>query len=122
MSLFTLVSFDLVGEDVLITGAGPIGCMAAAIARRAGARHIVATDINSYRLDLAKRMGATRTIDVSREKLDGQALMNRAPSKKARFGRTLCLFLSCKALRSISARSMPSQGWTCRLSPAKRWD
>jgi len=66
----TALSFDLVGEDVLITGAGPIGCMAAAIAHRAGARHIVTTDLNPYRLDLAKKLGATRTVDVSREKLD----------------------------------------------------
>src|SRR5690242_449193 len=54
----TALSFDLVGEDVLITGAGPIGCMAAAIARHAGARHIVITDINPYRLNLAKKMAA----------------------------------------------------------------
>lgn len=66
----TALSFDLVGEDVLITGAGPIGCMAAAIARRAGARHIVTTDLNPYRLELANKLGATRTVDVSREKLD----------------------------------------------------
>ena len=66
----TALSFDLVGEDVLITGAGPIGCMAAAIARRVGARHIVVSDLTEYRLGLAKDMGATRTVDVSREKLD----------------------------------------------------
>ncbi|MGH6933529.1 MAG: L-threonine 3-dehydrogenase, partial [Dongiaceae bacterium] len=66
----TALSFDLVGEDVLITGAGPIGCMAAATARRAGARHIVVTDINAYRLNLAQGMGASRVVDVSREKLD----------------------------------------------------
>ena len=55
----TALSFDLTGEDVLITGAGPIGIMAAAIARKAGARHIVVTDINDYRLELAKKMGAS---------------------------------------------------------------
>ena len=66
----TALSFDLVGEDVLITGAGPIGIMAAAIARHAGARHVVITDINDYRLDLAKKMGATRTVNVSQEKLE----------------------------------------------------
>ena len=54
------LSFDLVGEDVLITGAGPIGIMAVAIARYAGARHIVVTDINDYRLNLAREMGASR--------------------------------------------------------------
>ncbi len=59
------LSFDLVGEDVLITGAGPIGIMASAICRHVGARHIFVTDVNSYRLDLAKKMGATRTVNVS---------------------------------------------------------
>ena len=53
----TALSFDLVGEDVLITGAGPIGIMAVAIARYAGARHVVITDVNDYRLDLARKMG-----------------------------------------------------------------
>jgi len=66
----TALSFDLVGEDVLITGAGPIGVMAVAIARYAGARHIVVTDINDYRLDLARKMGATRTLNVSNEAID----------------------------------------------------
>jgi len=65
----TALSFDLVGEDVLITGAGPIGCMAAAIARHVGARFIVVTDVNDYRLELARRMGATRTVNVAREDL-----------------------------------------------------
>jgi threonine 3-dehydrogenase len=65
----TALSFDVIGEDILITGAGPIGCMAAAIVRHAGARHVVVTDINPWRLDLAKRMGATRTVDVSSEDL-----------------------------------------------------
>jgi threonine 3-dehydrogenase len=65
----TALQFDLVGEDVLITGAGPIGCMAVAIAQQAGARKVVVTDINPDRLALAKRMGATRTVDVSRENL-----------------------------------------------------
>ncbi len=63
------LSFDVLGEDVLITGAGPIGCMSAAIAKHAGARHVVITDINPWRLDLAAKMGATRTVDVSKEKL-----------------------------------------------------
>ena len=60
----TALSFDLVGEDVLITGAGPICIMAVAIARHAGARHVVITDINDYRLDLARKMGASRAINV----------------------------------------------------------
>ena len=65
----TALSFDLVGEDVLITGAGPIGVMAAAICRHVGARNIVVTDINDYRLELAQQMGATRTVNVSKEPL-----------------------------------------------------
>ena len=66
----TALSFDLAGEDVLIAGAGPIGVMAAAICRHVGARHIVITDINDYRLNLAKKMGATRTVNVANEKVD----------------------------------------------------
>lgn len=66
----TALSFDLVGEDVLITGAGPIGIMAAAIAKHVGARHVVITDMNDYRLELAKKMGATRTVNVTKEKLE----------------------------------------------------
>ena len=65
----TALQFDLVGEDVLITGAGPIGCMAAAIVQQAGARKVVVTDINPDRLALATRMGATRAVDVSKENL-----------------------------------------------------
>ncbi len=64
------LSFDLLGEDVLITGAGPIGIMAVIIAKHAGARYVVITDINPYRLELAKKVGATRAVDVSKEKLD----------------------------------------------------
>ncbi len=63
------LSFDLVGEDVLITGAGPIGIMAVAIARHVGARHVVITDVNDYRLELARRMGASRALNVTRESL-----------------------------------------------------
>ncbi|MDH3304996.1 MAG: L-threonine 3-dehydrogenase [Gammaproteobacteria bacterium] len=66
----TALSFDLVGEDVLITGAGPIGVMAVAIARFAGARHIVITDVNDYRLALARKMGASRALNVNRETID----------------------------------------------------
>jgi len=69
-AVHTALSFDMVGEDVLITGAGPIGSMAAAVASHAGARHIVVTDINDYRLDLAKQMGASRVVNVANESLD----------------------------------------------------
>ena len=66
-AVHTALSFDINGEDVLITGAGPIGCMAAAVARHAGARHIVVTDINDDRLELAKSMGATCTVNVAKD-------------------------------------------------------
>jgi threonine 3-dehydrogenase len=63
------LSFDLTGEDVLITGAGPIGVLAVAIARHVGARHVVITDVNDYRLALAARMGASRAVNIARDSL-----------------------------------------------------
>ncbi len=69
-AVHTALSFDLVGEDVLITGAGPIGIMAAAVAKHVGARHVVITDVNEYRLELALKMGATRAVNVANEKLE----------------------------------------------------
>ncbi len=68
-AVHTALSFDLLGEDVLITGAGPIGIMAVAIAKHAGARYVVITDVNPYRLSLAKQMGADLAIDVRTETL-----------------------------------------------------
>ena len=68
-AVHTALSFDLVGEDVLITGAGPIGIMAAAICRHVGARHVVITDVNDYRLSLAGRMGASRAVNVATSQL-----------------------------------------------------
>ncbi len=65
----TALSFDVLGEDVLITGAGPIGIMAAAICKHAGARYVVITDVNPYRLELAQKVGVTRAVNVSKEKL-----------------------------------------------------
>ena len=65
-AVHTALSFDLLGEDVLITGAGPIGIMAAAIAKHAGARFVVVTDVNEYRLDLARQMGATVGLNVTK--------------------------------------------------------
>lgn len=62
-AVHTALSFPLLGEDVLITGAGPIGCMAAEVALHAGARYVVATDLNPYRLELARKMGATIAVD-----------------------------------------------------------
>lgn len=73
-AVHTALSFDLVGEDVLITGAGPIGIMAAAVAQHVGARNVVITDINEYRLDLAAKMGATRAVNVANTQL--QDVMN----------------------------------------------
>ena len=65
----TALSFEVLGEDVLITGAGPIGIMAAAICKHAGARYVVITDMNPYRLELAKKLGVTKAVDVTKEKL-----------------------------------------------------
>jgi len=68
-AVHTALQFDLLGEDILITGAGPIGAMATAVCRHAGARHVVITDINPQRLALAQQLGATRTVDVRKENL-----------------------------------------------------
>lgn len=68
-AVHTALSFPVLGEDVLITGAGPIGCMATAISQYAGARFVVVTDVNPWRLELAKRMGATRVVNVAHEDL-----------------------------------------------------
>ncbi|KUO53610.1 MAG: L-threonine 3-dehydrogenase [Desulfitibacter sp. BRH_c19] len=69
-AVHTALSFDVLGEDVLITGAGPIGIMAVAVAKHAGARYIVVTDVNEYRLDLARKMGATRTINIKESSIE----------------------------------------------------
>jgi threonine 3-dehydrogenase len=74
-AVHTALSFDLVGEDVLVTGAGPIGIMAAAVARHVGARHVVVTDVNRYRLDLAGRVADVVPVDVASEDL--RAVMAR---------------------------------------------
>lgn len=67
---YSALMFDVIGEDVLITGAGPIGIMATAICKRNGARAIVVTDVNDYRLKMAKRMGATAVVNVTRERVE----------------------------------------------------
>lgn len=69
-AVHTALAFEVLGEDVLITGAGPIGIMATAVVKHAGARNIVVTDLNKYRLNLAKKMGATITVDVSSEQIE----------------------------------------------------
>ncbi len=68
-AVHTALSFDLVGEDVLVTGAGPIGIMAAAVAAHVGARNVVITDVNDYRLSLAKKLAKVRTVNPTKEKL-----------------------------------------------------
>ena len=68
-AVHTALSFDLIGEDVLITGAGPIGIMAGAIANHVGARHVVITDVNEYRMDLARKLGIKTVVDSRKEKL-----------------------------------------------------
>ncbi|MDG1486538.1 MAG: L-threonine 3-dehydrogenase [Porticoccaceae bacterium] len=68
-AVHTALQYDLLGEDVLITGAGPIGAMAAAVCKHAGARHVVVTDINPQRLEIARTLGASCTVDVRTEKL-----------------------------------------------------
>ncbi len=69
-AVHTALSFNLTGEDVLITGAGPIGIMATAVAKHVGARHVVVTDVNDYRLELARTMGATKAINVGRDSVE----------------------------------------------------
>ena len=79
-AVHTALSFDLVGEDVLITGAGPIGIMAAAVCRHVGARHVVITDINDYRLELCREVADAVTVNVSKEEL--RAVMDRLGMKE----------------------------------------
>ena len=69
-AVHTALQYDLLGEDVLITGAGPIGAMAAAVCKHAGARHVVITDVIDSRLELAATLGATRTVNVARESIE----------------------------------------------------
>ena len=71
-AVHTALQFDVLGEDVLITGAGPIGIMAASVVRHAGARNVVVTDVNPYRLELARRMGATLTVDVRERSIESR--------------------------------------------------
>ena len=68
-AVHTALSFDVLGEDVLITGAGPIGIMAAAVVKHAGARFVVITDVNEYRLDLARKLGVTKAVNISKQSL-----------------------------------------------------
>jgi threonine 3-dehydrogenase len=96
----TALSFDVLGEDVLITGAGPIGCMAAAIVRHAGARHVVVTDLNPFRLEIARKMGATLALDVRRESI---AAAQKALGMKEGFDVGLEMSGSAEAFRDMLA-------------------
>jgi threonine 3-dehydrogenase len=96
----TVLSFDVLGEDVLITGAGPIGCMAAAIARHTGARYVVVTDVNPYRLGLAKKMGATLTLDVRKKTVEDS---QKKLGKKEVFDECLEMSGNSEAFRSMLA-------------------
>jgi threonine 3-dehydrogenase len=99
-AVHTALSFEVLAEDVLVTGAGPIGCMAVAVARHAGARHVVVTDLNPYRLDLARRMGATLGIDPrERDLVDVQAELGMSEG----FDVGLEMSGSPQALRSMIA-------------------
>ncbi len=99
-AVHTALSFDVLGEDVLVTGAGPIGCMAAAIVRHAGARHVVVTDVNPYRLELARKLGATLTLDVRSENLEDA---QKKLGMKEGFDVGLEMSGSAAALRSMLA-------------------
>ena len=72
-AVHTALSFPVLGEDVLVTGAGPIGIMAAAVAVHAAARYVVITDVNPYRLELARKMGVTRAVNPQETSLEGRA-------------------------------------------------
>ena len=85
-AVHTALSFAVLGEDVLVTGAGPIGCMAAAVVRHAGARHVVVTDLNPYRLELARRMGATLAVDPRERDLADAAARARDDARASTSG------------------------------------
>ena len=99
-AVHTALAFPVLGEDVLITGAGPIGIMAAAVVRHAGARHVVITDVNPHRLELARRMDVTRAVDVAREAV---ADVQRELGMKEGFDVGLEMSGSADALRDMIA-------------------
>jgi threonine 3-dehydrogenase len=96
----TALTFPILGEDVLVTGAGPIGIMAAAVARHAGARHVVITDLNEYRLDLARQIGVSRALDVRAETIAG---VQRALGMQEGFDVGLEMSGNATALRDMLA-------------------
>ena len=101
-AVHTALSFPVLGEDVLITGAGPIGIMAAAVVRHAGARHVVITDKNPYRLELARKMGVTRALDTAAN----AALLRFRKNWTCK--RASTSDWRCRATRAPSARCSPT--------------
>jgi threonine 3-dehydrogenase len=99
-AVHTALSFDVLGEDVLITGAGPIGCMAAAVVKHAGARYVVITDVNPYRLELARKLGATEAIDV---RSDSMAAVQKRLGMKEGFDVGLEMSGNAAAFRDMLA-------------------
>ena len=96
-AVHTALSFPVLGEDVLITGAGPIGTMAAAVVRHAGARYVVITDVNPYRLELARKMGATMAVDVRTH------AVGRCPDGNCTCRKASMWGSKCRAIRLPSA-------------------
>ncbi len=109
-AVHTALAFPVLGEDVLITGAGPIGLMAAAVVRHAGARHVVITDLNDYRLDLARRMGVTRALDLRTTTV---AEVQRELSMQEGFDVGLEMSGQASALRDMLANI--AHGWRIAL-------
>jgi threonine 3-dehydrogenase len=123
-AVHTALSFAVLGEDVLVTGAGPIGCMAVAVVKHAGARHVVVTDLNPYRLDLARRMGATVAVDPRERDL---AAVQRELSMSEGFDVGLEMSGNPEALRTMIANmahggriallGIPAEAVTLDLNP-----
>ena len=83
-AVHTALSFPVLGEDVLITGAGPIGIMAAAVVRHAGARYVVITDVNEYRLELARKMGVTLAVNPRQAQPQGRPRCSSGMQRRLR--------------------------------------
>ncbi len=117
-AVHTALAFPVLGEDVLITGAGPIGCMAAAVVRHAGARHVVVTDLNAYRRDLAERMGASLTVDPTTRGLDD---VQRELGMTEGFDVGLEMSGNPAALHAACSRTCPTAAASpCSASPPRR--
>ena len=116
-AVHTALTFPVLGEDVLVTGAGPIGCMAVAVARHAGARHIVISDPNAYRCDLALQMGATAAIDPT---LEGFDEIQRELGMTEGFDVALEMSGQAAALRGPAARDGPRRPHRAARDPDRR--